>query len=304
MSLSVFARRAAVSSSTAVSRPALAGFVRYNSSTSTPPPAQEEPAASTPSPSQEPQQQLQKPIDLDSINASQLLTALSSKSSSAKAADEEAQEWLSAIRDLRKDFTQNGTATFNPSRAFSADTDSDAEVNLVQQAMDTATREASKVKATEEQLAQYNHLKGLEIPARTDETIQYLTNVIMRHGRKARAQRVMSEALYLVHLNTRRDPIQLLKNTLENMAPILKLRRFTDGGARAEMVPVALTERQRTRHAWTWIVEASDKRNSKSFSVRLANEIIAASNGSGAGFAKKEQLHKSGIAARSFIKKL
>lgn len=164
--------------------------------------------------------------------------------------------------------------------------------------------EEGKFQPTAEQALKKAQLQSAKIPAATDPTIKYLTNIIMRHGRKARAQRIMSEALYLVQLKKRVDPVQLLKDTLEKMAPILRLRRYTDGGARAEMIPVPLNERQRLRHAWTWIVEASDKRQSKSFSVRLAEEIIVASNGSGPGYEKKESVHKAGVAARSFIKKL
>lgn len=88
------------------------------------------------------------------------------------------------------------------------------------------------------------------------------------------------------------------------MAPVLRLRRYTDGGARAEMIPAPLNRRQRLRTAWNWILEGSKKRPSKTFSVRLAEEIVSASNGSGAGYDKKTQVHTAGIAARSFIQRL
>lgn len=218
-----------------------------------------------------------------------------------KTAQEETSEWIEAIQELRKEFTKDGTQAFFPNKAFGPD--EFTEANLVQQAV-AYELEQGKFQPTAEQSLKLAKLRGVKIPARTDPTIQYLTNVIMRHGRKARAQRIMSEALYLVQLKKRTDPVQLLKDTLEKMAPILRLRRYTDGGARAEMIPVPLNERQRLRNAWTWIVEASDKRQSKSFSVRLAEEIIVASNGSGPGYEKKESVHKAGIAARSFIKKL
>lgn len=218
-----------------------------------------------------------------------------------KTAQEETSEWIEAIQDLRKEFTKDDTQAFLPNKSFGPD--EFTEANLVQQAVSYELEEG-KFQPTAEQALKKAQLQSAKIPAATDPTIKYLTNIIMRHGRKARAQRIMSEALYLVQLKKRVDPVQLLKDTLEKMAPILRLRRYTDGGARAEMIPVPLNERQRLRHAWTWIVEASDKRQSKSFSVRLAEEIIVASNGSGPGYEKKESVHKAGVAARSFIKKL
>lgn len=225
---------------------------------------------------------------------------LSLTKSEDKPVDQEAAEWIQAIKELRSEFTENGTSSFQPTKAFSPD--GVTEVNLVQKASDLATE--TKFQPSEAQSIKAEQLKGVEIPVKTDTVINYLTNVIMRHGRKARAQRIMSEALYLVHLQTRQDPVALLKDTIEKMAPLLKLRRYTDGGARAEMIPVPLNERQRMKAAWTWIVDASDNRPSKSFSVRLAEEIVSASKGSGPGFEKKENVHKTGIAARSFINKL
>lgn len=239
---------------------------------------------------------------LNKINASTLLTSISSSTNNDFAnSDEDAKAWIQAVKDLRNEFTHDGTAPFSPTKAFSAD--GETEVNLLLQAYQAKAQD-NKFVPTEEQQVKYESLKEVPLPQKKDETIDFLTNVIMRHGRKSRAQRTMNEALYLVYLQTRVDPAQLLKDTLEKMAPVLKLKRYTDGGARAEMVPTPLTRRQRLRAAWNWIIEASDKRPSKSFSVRLAEEIITASKGSGSGYDKKTQLHAAGIAARSFIQKL
>lgn len=239
--------------------------------------------------------------ELAKVNGSKLLGAISETVDPSKSAEQDATEWLEAIEQVRKEFTHDGKLPFNPTKAFSPD--GETEVNLVQQAMDFHVKE-NTFKPSAQQQEEFDRVKNIDIPVRSDPVIQYLTNVIMHSGRKARAQRTMSEALYLVHLQTRTDPVQLLKDTLESMAPILKLRRYTDGGARAEMIPVPLNERQKFRQAWKWIIDASDKRGSKSFSVRLAEEIIAASNKSSSGYEKREQLHKAGVAARSFIKKM
>lgn len=232
------------------------------------------------------------------IKASDVLLPLSKTMGTETASDaEEAAEWLAAMREIRSEFTKDGTTPFIAKKAFAVDEYTDA--NIAQQAMEVELTEGKYV-PTEAQAAKVASLKDIAIPVKTDETLQYLTNVIMRHGRKARAQRVMSEALYLVHLQTRQDPVALLKETLEKMSPVLTMKRYTDGGARVEMIPVPLNARQGMRHAWDWIVEGAGKRPSKEFSVRLGEEILAASKGGGLGFEKKQQLHKTGIAARSF----
>lgn len=272
MSFSLFARNTMAVRSTAVN------FVRFQSTSKAPSVAK-----------------------LSEINASKLLTSISSSTNQNIDGKEDAEAWIEAMKELRKEFTHDGTAPFAPTKAFSAD--GETEVNLLLQAHQAKIQD-NKFVPTEEQQEKYESLKDVAVPSKNDETINFLTNVIMRHGRKSQAQKTMNKALYLVYLQTRVDPVELLKDTLEKMAPVLKLKRYTDGGARAEMVPTPLTRRQRLRAAWNWILEGSEKRPSKSFAVRLAEEIVSASSKSSTSHEKKTQLHAAGIAARSFIQKL
>jgi small subunit ribosomal protein S7 len=221
----------------------------------------------------------------------------SQKPLSKEEADKEAEEWIKAMQELRQEFLQDGE--FHASKVF-APTGSEDEFNIVKQA--TALRDAQKFVPSEEQKLQHMKLKDLPIPSKRDETVNFLANVIMRHGRKARAQKSLSRALYLVHLKTRQDPVAQLKEVLEKMSPLVKLVRYTDGGARAELIPLPLTERQRLRQAWTWILEASDKRPSKDFSVRLSEEILSAIQGKSPGFEKKVNQHKLATVNRAFVK--
>lgn len=224
----------------------------------------------------------------------------SSQPVSRQEADEEAQQWISALKELRKDFTSNGEETYKPSKALSPS--GVGEIDIFQQAIDE--KASQKFQPSAEQQAQILKVKGAPIPSKQDSTINYLTNLIMRDGKKARAEKLMSQALYLVHLKKRTDPVQLLKDIIEKMAPLVKLKRYTDGGARAELVPIPLSEKQRIRQAWTWILESANKRPSKDFSVRLAEEIISAANEKSPGFEKRTQQHKVAIVNRSFIKLL
>lgn len=222
-----------------------------------------------------------------------------SEALSRSEADKEAQEWVDAIREVRNSFVGNGQK-YQPSKIFAPP--GQKEIDLFQKTIDQ--RASEKFDPTAEQLAEYEQIKDKPIPLRNDPTINYLTNLIMKSGMKARAEKKMSQALYLVHLKTRNDPVALLKNILARMAPLMKLKRYTDGGARAELVPTPLSEKQRNRQAWLWILEAANKRPSKDFSVRLANEILAASEGNSPGFEKRIQQHRLAIVNRSFVKLL
>ncbi|CAN6648127.1 small ribosomal subunit protein uS7m [Trichomonascus vanleenenianus] len=214
-------------------------------------------------------------------------------------ADKIAEEWIASLRELRTDLVdENGK--YYPSKAFAPE--GVAEIDIFQQVIDEKASE--KFVPSEQQQEEFLKVKSTPIPARRDETMNYLTNMIMRAGKKARAEKLMGQALYLVHLKKRTDPVALLKRILEDMAPVVKLKRYSDGGARSELVPTPLTERQRLRQSWLWLLESANKRPSKDFSVRLAEEILAAADGRSPGFEKRVQQHKLAIVNRSFVKLL
>jgi small subunit ribosomal protein S7 len=209
-------------------------------------------------------------------------------------ADKEAENWIKAIQELKDEFREEGG--FNPSRTFAPPGTTDFRFFR-----DTPRELVKAFEPTQEQKQEFELLKDKAIPARNDPTIEYLTRVIMRKGMKARAQKYMSQALYLVHLKTRQDPVALVKDILEKMAPLVRLKRYSDGGARSEMIPVPLSETQRMRQSWLWLLESCRKRPSKDFSVRLSEEILAAAQGRSPGFEKKVQQHKLAIVNRSYV---
>lgn len=217
-------------------------------------------------------------------------------------ADEEAKAWIDALKEIRSDFEakKSGDGKYSPGKAFAPPGVS--EIDIIQQVVDEKASE--KFQPTQEQKDEITRLKSMPVPPKNDETMNYLTNLIMKDGKKARAEKLMGQALYLVHLQLRQDPVKIVKNILADMAPLLKLKRYTDGGARAELVPTPLNERQRIRQAWLWILESANRRGSKDFSVRLAQEILAAHKGNSPGYEKRNQQHKLAVTKRAFIKLL
>ena len=134
-----------------------------------------------------------------------------------------------------------------------------------------------------------------------DPTVDNLTNLIMRHGKKAKAQKVVSRALYIVQLKLRKDPIEVLRETLDKLGPLVNTKTMSTGVAKKRVVPIPLNEKQRNRFAIKWILEASNSRKSNDFSVRLAEEIINAYQGKSSGYDKKAQMHKQATQQRAYI---
>jgi small subunit ribosomal protein S7 len=99
----------------------------------------------------------------------------------------------------------------------------------------------------------------------------------MRDGKLARAYSHINRMLNEIQLETNAPPVPTLKKALETVSPMVRLVQRRRG-TKQTVTPQALTDKQRTRQAWKWIIEASDKRLSEKeykFGRRLARELMA-----------------------------
>ncbi|KAI5967149.1 hypothetical protein CANMA_003206 [Candida margitis] len=159
----------------------------------------------------------------------------------------------------------------------------------------------NKFEPTLEQVEESYSYSNKQIPLKSDPTVDNFINLVMRHGRKARAQKIVSRAFYIVQMKLRKDPIQVLKDTLDKLGPLVTTKSISTGVAKRRIVPIPLNERQRNRFAITWILEASKNRKSNDFAVRLAEELINAHEGKSSGYDKKAQMHKQATQQRAYI---
>lgn len=106
------------------------------------------------------------------------------------------------------------------------------------------------------------------------------------------------------------NPVLYLTVAVDSVAPLIKIKPIpgAGGGGRALDVPQPLSVRQRRRRAFTWILEAIEKKPSKGsgrtqFAHRLADEIIAVVEGRSSVWEKRRMVHKQGTTARANVGK-
>lgn len=133
-----------------------------------------------------------------------------------------------------------------------------------------------------------------------DEVVSQLVNTLMRDGKKARAQRLISDSMKHLSkkIDTNSDPYTVLLEAIETASPLLKLSS-TKKGSKVVHVPTALRDRQRRRRAIVWMLDASKKRGEKSFEERFAAEVYDVSQGVSSVLQKKQQIHKQALANRA-----
>ena len=136
-------------------------------------------------------------------------------------------------------------------------------------------------------------------PIYNSKLVTRLINRLMLDGKRGTAQNILYGAFELVQEKTGQEPLAVFEQALENIMPVLEVKSRRVGGANYQ-VPVEVSPERRVTLALRWLVANSRKRNDKSMRLRLANEIIDASNGTGASVKKREDTHKMAEANKAF----
>src|SRR5690606_20756112 len=104
--------------------------------------------------------------------------------------------------------------------------------------------------------------------------------------KKGTAQSILYEAFDIIKEKTGQDPNEVFEKALENIKPSLEVKARRVGGANYQ-VPVEVRSDRRQALGLRWLVQYARLRNGESMAIKLANEIIDASNGTGGAVKKR-----------------
>ena len=130
-------------------------------------------------------------------------------------------------------------------------------------------------------------------------TLAKFMNHVMISGKKSVAERIVYGALDQVKEKLNKDPLEVFEEALENVAPLVEVKSRRVGGATYQ-VPVEVRPSRRTALAMRWLVEYSRGRGEKSMPLRLAGELIDASQSKGGAVKKREDVHRMAEANKAF----
>jgi small subunit ribosomal protein S7 len=131
------------------------------------------------------------------------------------------------------------------------------------------------------------------------QTVSKFVNVLMLQGKKSTAERIFYGAMDLVENRTSQPGVNVFKQALANLKPVVEVKSRRVGGATYQ-VPVEVRPDRRTALAMRWLISFSRDRNEKSMAEKLAAEVIAASKGEGNAIKKKEDTHRMAEANKAF----
>jgi len=132
------------------------------------------------------------------------------------------------------------------------------------------------------------------------EKLAKFINMVMKGGKKAVAERILYDALDSIAAKKDGvDPMEVLDSALENVAPMVEVKSRRVGGATYQ-VPIEVRATRRQALAMRWLIEAARKRGEKSMNLKLAGELMDASEQRGSAVKKREDTHRMAEANKAF----
>ncbi len=136
-------------------------------------------------------------------------------------------------------------------------------------------------------------------PIYKSKTVTKLVNTIMLDGKKGTAQTILYEAFNIIKNKTGREPLEVFNDAMDNIRPTVEVKSRRVGGSNYQ-VPVEVTPARAEALALRWLVKFSRARGGRGMADNLANEIIDASNGTGAAVKKREDTHRMAEANKAY----
>jgi len=124
-------------------------------------------------------------------------------------------------------------------------------------------------------------------------------NCLMERGKKSVAERIFYDSIDLIQDRSDQQGIDVFLKAIENCKPmvITKSRRV---GSQTYQVPLEVRPEERTTRAIKWLIRYARERSERTMAERLANELVAASNGDGGAVRARDDVHRMADANRAF----
>ena len=136
-------------------------------------------------------------------------------------------------------------------------------------------------------------------PIYNSKVVTKLINRMMIGGKRGKAEKILYDAFDIIKEKTGENPLDVFNKALENIKPLLEVKSRRVGGSNYQ-VPMEVSADRSQALGLRWLVNYARLRGGKGMAENLANEIIDASNGTGAAVKKREDTHRMAEANKAF----
>jgi len=135
-------------------------------------------------------------------------------------------------------------------------------------------------------------------PKHGSQLIARFINMVMVSGKKSVAEKIVYGAMDVIGQKNA-DTLALVEKALGNVAPSVEVKSRRVGGATYQ-VPVEVRATRRTALAMRWVIESARKRGENTMPLKLAGELLEASESRGGAVKKREETHRMAEANKAF----
>ena len=136
-------------------------------------------------------------------------------------------------------------------------------------------------------------------PKYKDPLVTRFVNNLTKAGKKNLAYALFYDAITIIAEKTEEEGISVWQKALENVTPVVEVKRRRVGGATLQ-VPIEVRPDRKVSLAIKWLIGQARLRNEKTMKEKLIHEIIAASKGEGRAMKKKTDTHKMAESNKAF----
>ncbi len=129
--------------------------------------------------------------------------------------------------------------------------------------------------------------------------VSTIINKILLKGKKTVAEKIFYGSMRKIQETTQQDPLEILKQAVQNATPIVEVKPRRVGGATYQ-VPIEVKPDRGNSLAVKFIVKSARKRPGKNMISKLGNEILDAFNNTGSSVKKKEEIHRIAESNKAF----
>lgn len=131
------------------------------------------------------------------------------------------------------------------------------------------------------------------------EMLATFINKVMMNGKKSLARRLVYDAMDIIAERTGKDPLDIFEQAIRNASPTIEVKPRRVGGATYQ-VPVEVSSHRRVSLAVRWILASARNRPGKTFSRKLADELLDAAGNTGNAVKRREDTHRMAEANKAF----
>ncbi|MFY9457780.1 MAG: 30S ribosomal protein S7 [Candidatus Spechtbacterales bacterium] len=139
----------------------------------------------------------------------------------------------------------------------------------------------------------------LSDPKYDNQIVARFINYIMWDGEKSVAREVVYDAFDIIAEKTKKEALDVFDEAIKNTSPMLEVKSKRVGGANYQ-VPRPVKGDRRLTLSLRWMIRAARSKKGQRMAEKLAEELIQASQNSGAAVKKKDDTHRMAQANRAF----